>query len=91
MLSESNLLAQSAELIPEEGTIYSLYCDPAYFLSPYLLGGILQPPPGNIKAAWNTNILMACIMVEWTFGEVGTHFQQLNLKQALMLYKFPVA
>jgi hypothetical protein len=29
--------------------------------------------------------------VEWTFGEVGKQFCQLDLKQALMIYKFPVA
>jgi hypothetical protein len=36
-------------------------------------------------------MVSACIAVEWMFGEVSRQFCLLNLNQALMMYKFPVA
>jgi hypothetical protein len=72
-----------------EGTIYSLFGDPAYPMSAYLYGGVTQPAPGSIEAAWNTQ--MACIVVEWTFGEVRWQFRQLDLKHGLMIFRIPVA
>jgi hypothetical protein len=74
-----------------QGTIYSLYGDLAYPMLAYLYSGVTQPAPGSIEAAWNTKMASAWIAVEWTFGEVSQHVRQLDLKQALMIYKFPVA
>jgi nuclease HARBI1 len=92
MLSCSELLPQLHALMPQgQGTIYSLFGDPAYPMSAYLYGGVTQPAAGSIEAAWNTKMASARIAVEWTFGEVGKQFRQLDLKQALMIYKFPVA
>jgi nuclease HARBI1 len=92
MLSCSKLLLQLHALMPPgQGTIYSLFGDPAYPMSAYLYGGVTQLAPGSIEAAWNTKIASARIAVEWTFGEVGRQFRQLDLKQALMNYKMPVA
>jgi nuclease HARBI1 len=91
MLSCSNLLPQLQELMPAgEGTIYSLFGDPAYPMSAYLYGGVTQPAPGSIEAAWNTRMASARIVVEWTFGEVRWQFRQLDLKHGLMIFRLPV-
>jgi hypothetical protein len=49
------------------------------------------PSRQRIEAAWNTKMASAWIVVEWTFGEVGQQFCQLDLKHALMIYKYTVA
>jgi hypothetical protein len=74
-----------------QGTIYSLFGDPTYPMLAYLYGGVTQMAAGSIEAAWNTKMASARIAVEWTFGEVGRQFRQLDLKKALMIYKIPVA
>jgi hypothetical protein len=56
----------------------------------YLYGGVTKPAPGSIKAAWNTKMLLARIVVEWTFGEVGHQFCQLDLIHGLMIFRLPV-
>jgi hypothetical protein len=82
----SNLLPQLHALMPAgQGTIY-----PAYPMSAYLYRGVTQPAPGSIEAPWNKKMATAQITVEWTFREVSCQFQQLNLKQTLVMYKFPV-
>jgi nuclease HARBI1 len=91
MLSCSGLLPQLRALMPAGGPIYSLYGDPAYPMSAYLYGGVGQPAPGSPEAAWNTEMSGARISVEWTFGEVGRQFRQLDLKHSLQIFKFPVA
>jgi hypothetical protein len=89
MLSCSDLLPQLHTLMPPgQGTMFG---DLAYPMLAYLYKGVTQPETGSIEAAWNTKMASACIMVAWTFGEVGKQFRQLDLKQALMIYKFPVA
>jgi DDE superfamily endonuclease len=68
MLVCSKLLPQLQTLMPQgQGTIYSLFGDPAYPMSAYLYGGVTQPAPGSIEAAWNTKMASARIAVEWTF------------------------
>jgi DDE superfamily endonuclease len=92
MLSCSDLLPQLHTLMPQgQGTIYSLFGDLAYPMSAYLYRDVTQLAAGSIEAAWNTKMSSAPMVVKWTFGEVGKQFHQLDLKQALMIYKFPVA
>jgi hypothetical protein len=68
MLSCSNLLLQLHKLMPPgQGTIYSFFGNPEYLVVAHLYSGITQPAPGSNKVAWNTKMLLACIMVEWAF------------------------
>jgi nuclease HARBI1 len=93
MLSESNLLQQLAQLMPEgqADTIYALYGDPAYPQSAYLIGGVAGAAAGSVEAKWNKAMSGGRIVVEWTFGEVGRQFRALDLKQSMMIFKLPVA
>jgi nuclease HARBI1 len=91
MLSESQLLPQLQALMPAGGTIYTLYGDPAYPQSVYLIGGIAGAQEGSVEAAWNTAMSSGRICVEWTFGEVGRQFRALDLKQGLQIFRLPVA
>jgi nuclease HARBI1 len=54
MLACSDLLPQLHTLMaPGQGTIYSLFGDPAYPMSASLYRGVTQPAAGSIEAAWN--------------------------------------
>ena len=91
MLGMSNLLPQLATMMPPGGPIYALYGDPAYPQSAYLIGGISGAQDGSDEAAWNTAMSGGRIAVEWTFGEVGRQFRQLDLKHGLQIFRTPVA
>jgi hypothetical protein len=93
MLSESEVLPQLRAAMPggDGNQIYSMYGDPAYPQSAYLIGGVTGAADGSVEAAWNKTMSGARICVEWTFGEVGKQFRSLSLKQSLLLYRFPVA
>jgi hypothetical protein len=54
MLHESRLLVKLRDMMPINGTIYTLYGDPAYPQSFYLLGGYTVVLPGSARAAFNT-------------------------------------
>jgi hypothetical protein len=90
MLATSELLPELHARLPQgQGTIYSLFGDPAYPMSAYLYGVVTQLAAGSIEAAWNTKMASARIAVEWTFGAVGRQFRQHDLKW--MIYKIHVA
>jgi hypothetical protein len=89
MLGMSNLLPQLATMMPPGGPIYALYGDPAYPQSAYLIGGISGAQDGSDEAAWNTAMSTGRIAVEWTFGEVGRQFRQLDLKHGLQIFRTP--
>jgi hypothetical protein len=59
MLAESGLLQQLSQIMPRNQPgiqIYSLYGDPAYPQSQYIIGGYCNPPPNSIEAQWNTTM-----------------------------------
>jgi hypothetical protein len=90
-LMELLLQAMDRENVAKADNLDDLFGDLAYPMLAYLYGGVTQPAPGSIEAAWNTKMASAQIVVEWTLGEVGRQFCQLDLKQPLMTYKMPVA
>jgi hypothetical protein len=60
MLAESGLLQQLSVMMPRNQPnvqIYSLYGDPAYPQSQYIVGGYHNPAPNLIEAQWNTTML----------------------------------
>jgi hypothetical protein len=59
---------------PGQGTIYSLFGDPAYPMLAYLYGGVTQLAAGSIEAAWNTKMASACITVEGLLGRLEDSF-----------------
>jgi hypothetical protein len=82
MLAESGLLHQLTQIMPHNQPgvqIYSLYGDPAYPQSQYLVGDYRNPAPNSIEVQWNTAMSKVRISVEWGFKEitqVWTFFQR---------------
>jgi nuclease HARBI1 len=56
MLNESGILPKLRELMPEGGDkkVYSIYGDPAYPQSNYILGGFRNVEHQSIEGKWNT-------------------------------------
>jgi hypothetical protein len=57
VLAESGLLHQLTQIMPRNQPgvqIYSLYGDPAYLQSQFLVSSYRNPASSSIKAQWNT-------------------------------------
>jgi hypothetical protein len=95
MLAESGLLQQLTEIMPRNQPgvlqIYSLYGDPAYPQSQYLVGGYRNPAPNSIKAQWNTAMSKVRISVECGFKEITQVWTFLDFRRNMKIFKFPVA
>ena len=72
-------------------TIYSLYGDLAYPQSVYLLGGFRNVEGGSDEASYNRLLSSVRITVEWGFGELVDQWKFLDFKQAMKIFKCPVA
>jgi nuclease HARBI1 len=93
MLTASETVDKLRDAMPgtDGRPIYAMYGDPAYPQSPYLMGSFAGAADGSVEAAWNAAMAKARICVEWTFGDVGRVFRYLSLRQALQVYRSPVA
>jgi hypothetical protein len=94
MLAESGLLQQLSQIMPRnqpDVQIYSLYGDPAYPQSQYIVGGYRNPPPNSIEAQWNTTMSKVRICVEWGFKEISQVWTFLDFRRNMKIFKFPVA
>jgi hypothetical protein len=94
MLAESGLLQQLTEIMPRNQPgvqIYSLYGDPAYPQSQYLVGGYRNPAPNSVEAQWNTAMSKVRISVEWGFKEITQVWTFLDFRRNMKIFKFPVA
>lgn len=94
MLAESGLLLQLEQMMPRNQpgvTVYSLYGDPAYPQSRYLVGGYRNPAPNSVEAQWNTAMSKVRIAVEWGFKEITQSWTFLDLRSRMKIFKFPVS
>jgi DDE superfamily endonuclease len=91
MLSESGLLQELRNTMPEGSPIFALYGDAAYPQSAYLFGGFPNAQPGSNEAQWNTKMSKVREAVEWLFKEVATQWAFLDVKNRMKIFKFPVA
>lgn len=94
MLTDSRVLQQLRELLPEDGSngfIYMIYGDPAYPQSRHLFGGFRNPPAGSVQAAWNTQMSKVREVVEWMFKEVIVQYRYLDFKNSMKIFKEPIA
>ena len=91
MLRESGLLddlQQSMQQTPNG--VYSLYGDPAYPLSPYLLapfGGATRTPA---EAQFNKSMSVVRVTVEWAFGHTTGLFPIVDFRKNLKVLLQPV-
>jgi hypothetical protein len=80
--------------MPEDGsngTIFSLYGDPAYPQSQHLFGGFRNAAAGSAEAAWNTVMSSVRECVEWCFKEVIVQFSFLDFKASMKIFNSPIA
>jgi len=91
MLGKSNLVQQLRDMTENNNLIYSLYGDPAYPQSAYILGGFNNPANGSHKAAWNTAMSKVRIVVEWGFNEIITSWRYLDFKASMKIFGAPIA
>jgi hypothetical protein len=94
MLAESGLLTQLSQMMPRNQPgvdVYSLYGDPAYPQSQYIVGGHRNPAPNSIEGQWNTAMSKVRICVEWGFKEITQVWTFLDFRQKMKIFKFPVA
>ena len=91
MLRESGLMDQLEQYMTmADGTIYSLYGDPAYPLRPHLLapyrGGVITAE----QALFNKRMSAVRVTVEWAFGKILANFAFVDYKKNQKLYLQPV-
>ena len=93
LLRESGVLQQLQQIMPPTPatTIYSLYGDLAYPQSVYLLGGFRNVQVGTDEALFNRLLSSVRITVEWGFGELVDQWKFLDFRQAMKIFKCPVA
>lgn len=94
MLAESGLLQQLSQMMTRNQPnvlVYTLYGDPAYPQSQYIVGGYQNPAPNSIKAQWNTAMSKVCICVEWGFKEITQTWTFLDFRRRMKIFLFPVA
>jgi nuclease HARBI1 len=91
MLTESRLLRHLEELMPEGTELFSIYGDPAYPISPHLLSGFKNVPPGSVQQQWNTQMSKGRQMVEWEFKEVATKWSYVDFEKNMKIFKCPIA
>lgn len=73
------------------GPIYSLYADPAYPQSEYILGGFRNAHPGSLEARWNREMSRVRQSVEWGFKEIMAIWKFLHFHKAMKIFQSPVA
>jgi hypothetical protein len=94
MLAESGLLQQLSQIMPRNQPgvqVYSLYGDPAYPQSQYIVGGYRNPAPNSIEAQWNTTMSKVRICVKWGFKEILHIWTFMDFCRNMKIFKFPVA
>ena len=93
LLRESELLQQLQQFMPPTPatTIYSLSGDLAYPRSVYLLGGFQNVEGGCDEALYNRLLSSVRTTVEWGFSELVDQWKFLDFKQAMKIFKCPVA
>jgi len=81
MLNDSNLLQRLEECFPlEDGKVYSLYGDPAYPESMFLVVGWKNAPPRSARARFNKLFSKLRISVEWAFKDISKLRKFLDFK-----------
>ena len=93
MLTDSALLPELQRIMPEDGslgTVYRIYGDPAYPHSLHLFGGFRNPPRHSIQEAWNTEMSRVREMIEWLFGNVLEQFKFLDFRQSMKIFEQPI-
>ena len=73
-----------------DGTVYSLYGDPAYPLRPHLIGPFKGAALSEDEKAFNKRMSAVRISVEWIFGKIISLFAFLDYKKNNKLYLQPV-
>jgi hypothetical protein len=91
MLAESGLLPKLRELMPEGEAIYSIFGDPAYPQSAYLLGSFTNTIANSDEAEWNTVLSKVRICVEWGFKEIAMQWSYLDFKKQMKIFEAPIA
>lgn len=94
MLGQSNLLVKLRELMPEDGslgTVYSIYGDPAYPQSLHLFGGFRNAVPGSPEAHWNTLMSQVRQVVEWGFKEIIAQWAFVDSRPRMKIIQSPIA
>ncbi|KAK3105969.1 hypothetical protein FSP39_009829 [Pinctada imbricata] len=91
MLRESGIETQMQRyMTTQNNEVYSVYGDPAYPISPY----IIPPFRGGVITAqqmrFNKKMSAVRVSVEWTFGKVLSLFAFLDYKKNQKLYLQPV-
>jgi hypothetical protein len=91
MLRESRIEHQMYQhMTKPNNDVYSVYGDPAYPLSPY----IIPPFRGGVITAnqlrFNKRMSAVRVSVEWTFGKILALFSFLDYKKNQKLYLQPV-
>lgn len=85
MLYESGLLQMLEERFDIDGHIYSLYGDPAYPHSPFLMKPFTFPT--GEQRAFNSLMSSVRECVEWGFGKTLALFQALDFSRQHMVFK----
>jgi hypothetical protein len=103
MLAKSGLIPKLREIMPllaapridvnelQNHGVYSLYGDPAYPQSLFLLGEYRSPRPGSREAQWNTEMSKAREVVEWEFANLIKNWDFLDFRASMIVFKSPVA
>ena len=71
--------------------IFSLYGDPAYPQSIYILGGYKNPLNDSTHALWNTSMSKVCEVVEWGFANTLSQWSFLDFRAGMKIFQSPVA
>ena len=91
MLRVSGILNQLEDKMTKpDGTVYSLYGDPAYPLRPHLIGPFKGAALSEDEKAFNKRMSAVRISVEWIFGKIISLFAFLDYKKNNKLYLQPV-
>lgn len=85
MFQESKLLDDLEKHFRVNGQVYSLYGDPAYPLTAFLLKPVLNPNAEEDE--FNSRMSRVRESVEWGFGKTLNLFQALDFSRQQMVYK----
>ena len=93
LLSTSGLFDKLQTFMPDlpSSDGFSLYGDPAYPQSIYIVGGYMNPLNGSTHALWNTSMSKVHEVVGWGFANILSQWSFLDFRAGMKIFQSPVA